>query len=730
VLGGEAGEIGETGSAGRGGGGGRGGGRETYAQDFYSHQARVVESHRRWASSIQSIKVDKSGALKGLTVPEPSPPPPARPGKDGRDGKPGARARIDPNTRTGRKGVDGKLTFCVYSETAREESAGFPYRLNFSREDSARLVPLPRLYGRAPSEGGEQLFLVGQGLQFNRAVAPINTGQLRSPDGATLECELIIDKRVEARSTARFPGVKAAKDAQPGRLLPAEEKAIRLDLPRWSRLTNIPPAHLPWYDGWVAGLPLDATVKIHLAFWNVPFAGDADNKTALFYHVKIESPVAFDRAIATGIQAPRSLTPQSPGGAVLFRVHNRMTHTRLLRRPDGDPAACGYVLRVAAAAAAPRLEVRTWGVRDVAAEAGGAGGAWMERAYASSVPEMEAQATTEVEYGVVLDPAAEPGDFFLSRAELVLDGCIVEHTAPARTRVAPPPPGPASPGGDVLFVTGPGLQPGDYRRLAALCGVLGRAAHFLDWEHFAAADTGRIPGDLWRGLRGSAAVVLNSQALGEPRRGAKEAFAADLAGHNGAGGGVLVDEGVPFPRPGGPMGRKERMVFVGAGALVALEGGLEGRAPREQVVPGVVEGQGLTRLLRELVATMSAEGKLALLARPAVELWSLTPAQNFEQVVGKSCCLCCTTVTTTYQPKVRIGYAHLGHLKPSPPPPPPPPQIHNSTADCGRGGRAWRTEKESGTRDAGLRRRSFRDRRCAGSGHPRSDEFGVRVLSS
>jgi hypothetical protein len=300
------------------------------------------------------------------------------------------------------------------------------------------------------------------------------------------------------------------------------------------------------------------------------------------------------------------------------------------------------------------------GFKDAAAEAGGGGGTWMERSYASPVPEMEAQATTEVEYGLILDPAAEPGHFFLSRAELVLDGRIVEHTPPARTRVAPPPPGRASPGGDVLFVTGPGLGPGDYKRLAALCGVLGRAAHFLDWEHFAAADTGRIPGDLWRGLRGSAAVVLNSKALGAPRSGAREAFSADLAGHNGAGGAVIVDEGVPFPRPTGSMGRKERMVSVGAWGLVALEGNLEGRTPREQVVPGAVEGLGLALLLRALIATMPAEGKLALLAGPAVELRSLNPAQNFEQVVGQSGCLCCATVTTTYQPKVRIYCAADG----------------------------------------------------------------------
>ena len=661
VLGGEAGTIGETGLSGAGGSGGSGGGRATYVRDLKAYQARVEESHRRWAGSLQSIKLVPSGyskdhpatyTMQGLTVPEPLPLPPARPGKDGRDGKAGARARIDPNTHAGKKGDDGKLTFCIYGDLSREESSGFPYRLNFSREDSAKLKPLPRLYGRRAAEGGEALFLFGQGLQFNKAVAPINTGQLRSPDGSTLECELTVDKKVVSHSTVTYPGVKAAKDAQPGRLLPSDEKEIQLDLPRWSTLATLPPAQLPWPQGWASGASLDGTVKIHLAFWKIPFASDKDNKTAHFYHIRIESPIAFDRSIATGVSVPTSLALQDTGSVVRFRIQNRMTATKLLKRPDGDPAATSYVVRVAAATAAPKLAVRTKGVKDVAAEAGGEGDAWQERSYTSPVPEMEAQATTELEYGIELDPAAEPGSFFLSRAELILDGRILEHTPPSRTRMAPPPPGRPSAGGDVLFVTGPGLQPGDYRRLSALCGVLGRAAHFLDWEHFAARDTGKVPGDLWRDLRGSAAVVLNSAALGAPRPGAKEAFSADLAGHNAAGGGVLVDEGVPFPRPGGAKGRKERMVSVAGGWLVALEGGLEGKTPREQVAAGVVEGRGLSWLLRALIATTPAEGKIRLLARPPVELPSLKRAQNFEQVVAKSGCLCCATVTTTYQPKV------------------------------------------------------------------------------
>jgi hypothetical protein len=278
-------------------------------------------------------------------------------------------------------------------------------------------------------------------------------------------------------------------------------------------VATFPPAKLPWPDGWASGAATEATVKIHLAFWKIPFAGDKDNKTAHFYHIKIESPVSFDRALLpSGLQAPRSLLAQSREGALRFRVHNRMTHTKLLRRPDGDPAACSYVVRVAAAAGTPvpQLEARTRGVKDAATEA--ADGEWSERSYASAVPELEPQATAELDYAIALDPAAEPGSAFLSRAELVFDGRILEHTPPARTRIAPPPPGARSAGGDVLFVTGPRLLPGDYRRLAALCGVLGRAAHFLDWDHFADAATGRISGDLWKDLRGSATVLLRCSA--------------------------------------------------------------------------------------------------------------------------------------------------------------------------------------------------------------------------
>jgi hypothetical protein len=228
---------------------------------------------------------------------------------------------------------------------------------------------------------------------------------------------------------------------------------------------------------------------------------------------------------------------------------------------------------------------------------------------------------------------------FQVRAEIVLDGRIFEHTPPARIRIAPSPPGGASPGGDVLFVTGPGLQPEDYRQLAALCGVLGRAAHFLDWEHFADAATGAPPAALWQGLRGNAAVVFCGAALPAPKGGAKEAFAAELVAHNGAGGSVVVDDKVPYPQSGGGRrGRAERMVLVGQ--LGALEGGLESKA--ERVAPGAVEGRMLTTLLRSLVATTPVEGKLALLGAATaarVVLQSLKPAQNFEQVVGSEGCL-------------------------------------------------------------------------------------------
>ena len=110
--------------------------------------------------------------------------------------------------------------------------------------------------------------MYGQGLLFNRTVASINTGQLRSPDGGTIECRLPINDRVEGSSSAASGPPRTRSRAGCCRR-------------RRSRLSSACPGGARW------------------ARWDLP---------------------------------------------------------------DGDPAACKYVVRVAAAAA-PTLEARTNGVR-------------------------------------------------------------------------------------------------------------------------------------------------------------------------------------------------------------------------------------------------------------------------------------------------------------------------------------------------------------------------------
>jgi hypothetical protein len=152
----------------------------------------------------------------------------------------------------------------------------------------------------------------------------------------------------------------------------------------------------------------------------IQFPGDIHNKSAHFYKIRIESPVSFDRAAAPGgLEAPRSLLRDSRDGAVRFRLQNRMTHTRLLKRPDGDSTACYYVIRAAAAAAAPRLESRTPGAAAAAPVESAETGGWLQRSYQGAVPEMEAKGVAALEYGIELDPAAEPGQTFQARAEHV-----------------------------------------------------------------------------------------------------------------------------------------------------------------------------------------------------------------------------------------------------------------------------------------------------------------------
>ena len=430
----------------------------------------------------------------------------------------------------------------------------------------------------------------------------------------------------------------AAKGTDPGRMLPSDYKKIQIDLPRWSKIGKLGPAALPWPDKWGEGVTTKAHVVLNIAFWKVHFLSDKHDKALLSWDFELSSPVALDRSVAGGLAAPRSLALGDAGGLLRFRVKNLMTHTKLLVRGDADPAACKYVVRVASEAKAPTLEARTKGIKDAAAEAGGGDGKWQERSYTAHVPETAAGEKAELDYAVKLDPASQPGESFLARAELIFDGLIVEHTPPVHVRIAAPPPGAASAGGDVLFFTGPKLKPADFRRLRALCGVLGRAAHFLDWVQFAAPDTGKVAPALWQALRGSASAVLSLKALDAPKPGAAEALVADLVAHNEAGGAVLVDDGVPFPRPGAAKGRKERRVVFGKAGAALEAGALDAAAPREEVSAGAVEGRALTQLLRELVAATAVEGKLALLAAPAAGtvLRSLKPVTEFEQVCGYS----------------------------------------------------------------------------------------------
>ncbi len=345
-----------------------------------------------------------------------------------------------------------------------------------------------------------------------------------------------------------------------------------------------------------------------------------------------------------------------------------------------------YIVHVAAAdsecAAPPELAPLSPEAAASGVCAEGRTGSWRERRWAGCIPVLEAGGDTTLQFALRADPAAEPGTHFLSRVELELDGLLLEHSPAVRTRVAPArpaAPADASVAGDVLFVTGPGLIPGDYHHLVALCRVLGRRAHFLDWEHFACAaggggDGGGSPAATdWEGLRGRSVVVF--RPLPQLREDDAQAFLRDVAAHCTESGGAVLPDSLCGPQQGGfpgpQQGRRHRRVSPGGAADVedptaALQGGLEPRGEQVQLgasggQQGIVKGSALASLLRALVAVLPAEGKLSLLrgggrgagleegggAQLAVRLEAFNTAPTFEavEVVNAGCCFCYTAKT-------------------------------------------------------------------------------------
>ena len=460
------------------------------------------------------------------------PPPKALPGQqgspgvNGRDGAPGENA-------TRKEGKDGTVSFCIIDANDNDvviETAGYPYKLGFSQAAVRAVRPISTIYGERKDAEGERFFM-GQELVFGPC-APVNTGGLSSPD-SNLEGLVSLQHRTSPlmhAKTSLFPSVPAKKGNFIGMLPNGNEKELRIRIPKWHEISSLaPPPHLPSPHGWSNSLLQEPAsfsafwTVLGIPFWNDPVVHDWSKRD---FQMSVVPPCQLDKS---GLSMPASLSIGENANCFLqFGVQNNMSTATA--RPSSDRLK--YVLRVAGTGFLPLLERKSAestsdkDTTDWPAIKGFNGQSILHSSYENTVSAIPPAKVTTLAYSIKLgsgDNTPEAGSSFAARVELWSDTFLVQYCPSVSARIAPPLTLPT--GQDVLFISSQDMKVSDYKVLKAMCKVMGKQAHFVDFSHYQDS-AGKLPKKTWEVFEGKATVIY--QAHSSQSSAGIQALAQDL----------------------------------------------------------------------------------------------------------------------------------------------------------------------------------------------------------
>lgn len=344
----------------------------------------------------------------------------------------------------------------------------------------------------------------------------------------------------------------------------------------------------------------------------------------------------------TGLLVPRSvLVSRDTVFHVQFAIRNRLQFASL------DSQVCAIALLVAGPRQPPsvtRPEVET-PLEKISLAASGSPGFIRQRNICAA-PAVQPGLVQPVSFRLKLPEQdgkviADPGSVILIRAELFFEGELVQYTPARSIRVcAPwPPEGPAT-SSDLLFFVDEKFVVEDYKLLHSLAYAMGLKACFLDYQHFAEINNGKLPASLWAPHKGKATVVWMPSLPGLAKLVPDEDFLEHIKA-----GGTLLCGGLSTFKLTGDAAQLKSQLFR-RGVRIASQFTMTDLKKDLQIDEKKFSGDGLVNFVLAFFAALPTERKLLFLLEKGENIGQLAlgnlSAHDFQTLVPASggCCSC------------------------------------------------------------------------------------------
>lgn len=372
---------------------------------------------------------------------------------------------------------------------------------------------------------------------------------------------------------------------------------------------------------------------------------DGDNVSSKEFSVIADIPLQIipDQS-GTGLIAPRSVfVGKNISFHTQFTVRNRLTHA------SADPKTCELGLLAAGSNFVVIVSKQDGPEQITQTTLAGtpASGSFQKIRASFPTPPVLPGESRPISLLVTIPEAVaganqqcpEPGGTLFLRAEQSFEGQLAQFTPARKVRLcAPwPPEAPAS-SSDLLVFVDETFQPADYKTLRSIALLIGFTAQFLDYQHFAEMNNGRLPSNVWAPHKGKATILWMPALPGLANLVPME----DFAEHVRAGGKIVCGAQSTFSLPPDlvklPAQAFRRAVKVEGLTMSEINRGLK-------IDDRKIDGQGLVALIVAIFMTYSTEKKLQCLldmgeTLGAYALGSLQADDYQSSVPPSGCCSC------------------------------------------------------------------------------------------
>jgi hypothetical protein len=470
-----------------------------------------------------------------------------------------------------------------------------PYPVNYSKtikmpktleaKASRAAVRSPNRSGNnpiSPNHPNENLekfsFVFGEKLVLG-PILPVNCGALTAPSSLCV-CTLTIPGIITLTQTLDFPEIPGEANVRDGKLSSKNEKTLIMVLPTMKDMIgsrSIDIRTQPWAGEWncaLTGASTSTSLRTGYltlsymvdGFYQRYYADDKGNKAALAFDVLIDLPVTLvARKPIAGVPTlpvePVSHVPHSvminaaSQFSVTFDLENKLVDQDIPERNNHCEVALVFVGEnfrpkvVSTSHTSQKTNVELAAIALGVFDPQKSNAKYLGHEYRWAAPAIPAGASATLSATMNLNAKddgtsveagsnVEPGAYVHFHVEAFYQGVCAQISPKQSVRLVPHWP-PLTPPNDMslTFLTDATYSVADFQSMGKIASHLGLAAQFLDYEHFAMAQTGNkiLPSSTWGGYLGKGVFLsLSKPAVAMVMR-------QDLLQHLRQGGSVVTN---------------------------------------------------------------------------------------------------------------------------------------------------------------------------------------------